>query len=110
MLLLEMGRTSEAQQYLNTNNSSCNPNTNPSMSQAQKERCFDQIQSEANFMANSNVRTEKAREGPRCDLLRKQADANKTLARLASELKFNQSSVDAYEQTADSLSRDNDCK
>lgn len=110
VLLLEMGRASEASEYLNTNNDSCNPGKNPGMSQVQKERCFKQIQSEANLMANSNVRSNRTGELPRCDLFRNQGAANELLANLASSLDYSADSVDEYRQTADSISSNKRCK
>lgn len=104
VLLLEMGRYSEAEAYLVTNDRSSNPDA--SLSRAQQERCFKQLQEEADRMTLANERADRTGEKPRCDLLRAQANANSRLASFASDLGYGEYRADSY---ADSERSATDC-
>ena len=108
VLLLEMGSTTGAKEYLVSSSSSCDPGAK--LNQVQQERCFKQLQEEANRMAGANARADRAGEKSRCDLLRAQSEANARLASFASDLNYSQDNVEGYRSASDSLRTNTDCR
>ena len=102
VILLEVGQSQNAQQYLATNSSRCSGDESK-MTQAQRERCFDQIQSEANFMADANSRAYKNDGKPRCDVVIAQQAAKSRLYYLAKYMNFDDNSMYSLQMDADPI-------
>ncbi len=108
VLFLDMGNVTGAQDHLVSRSSACDPGA--TLNQAQQERCFKQLQEEANRMAGANIRADRVGEKPRCDLLRAQSEANARLASFASDLKYSQDDVESYRMASDSQRMNTNCR